>query len=115
MLHHGIWHGGRRNDSDAEQYMFKVRFNPTVRQRLLWNTDDLRDPRVAEELNTRFDWYENATARLEVYNRVKLWQAMTGDDTFDPDYWVTRVTNRPQRIVASRNLQPHGRQVKENA
>jgi hypothetical protein len=33
FLHHGLWHGGRRNDSDAMRYMFKIRFNPTVRQR----------------------------------------------------------------------------------
>lgn len=111
LLHHGIWHGGRRNDSDIERYMFKIRFNPTVKQRLLWNTDDLHDPGVAKELNTTFDWYEHATGRLEVYNRVRLWQELTGDDTFDPDYWVTRVTNRPQRIVAQRNIQPHGRKV----
>jgi Phytanoyl-CoA dioxygenase (PhyH) len=101
FLHHGIWHGGRRNDSDISRYMFKIRFNPTVKQRLLWNTDDLHDPAVAAELNMRFPWYEAATGRLELYHRVKLWQALTGDDTFDPDYWVTRVTNRPQRVVTS--------------
>ena len=50
---------------------------------------------------------ENATGRLEIYNRVKLWQALTGDDTYDPDYWVTRVSNRPQRVVAQRSLNPH--------
>jgi hypothetical protein len=107
LLHHGIWHGGRRNDSATDRYMFKIRLNPTVRQVRLWNTADLDDPGVAAELNTTFDWYENAAGRLEIYNRVKLWQALTGDDTFDPDYWVTRVTNRPQRVVAPRNLNPH--------
>lgn len=107
FLHHGIWHGGRRNDSDVDRYMFKIRFNPTVRQVRLWNTDDLHDERVATELGTRFPWYEHATGRLEIYNRVKLWQALTGDDTADPDYWVTRVTNRPRRVVAQRSLNPH--------
>jgi len=107
FLHHGIWHGGRRNDSDIDRYMFKIRFNPTVRQVRLWNTDDLYDPAVAAELNTSFPWYENATGRLEIYNRVKLWQALTGDDTFDPDFWVTRVTNQPRRVVAQRSLNPH--------
>ena len=53
FLHHGIWHGGRRNDSDADRYMFKIRFNPTVRQLRLWDTDDLDDPAVAEELAHR--------------------------------------------------------------
>ena len=50
FLHHGIWHGGRRNDSDIDRYMFKIRFNPTVRQVRLWNTDDLYDEAVAAEL-----------------------------------------------------------------
>jgi ectoine hydroxylase-related dioxygenase (phytanoyl-CoA dioxygenase family) len=95
LLHHGLWHGGRRNDSDIRRYMFKIRFNPTVRQVRLWNTDDLADPQVATELNTTFPWYEHATGRLEIYNRIRLWRALIGDDGFDLDYWVTRVSNRP--------------------
>ncbi|WP_211265185.1 phytanoyl-CoA dioxygenase family protein [Actinacidiphila oryziradicis] len=97
FLHHGIWHGGRRNDSDAVRYMFKIRFNPTVRQQLLWDTADLDDPAVAEELQRGFPWYEGATARLEIYNRIKLWRALTGDESFDLEYWMTRSSNRPQR------------------
>ncbi|MFF4353443.1 phytanoyl-CoA dioxygenase family protein [Streptomyces sp. NPDC001530] len=100
FLHHGLWHGGRRNDSDTVRYMFKIRFNPTVRQRRLWDTSDLGDPRVAEELATTFPWYEHATGRLEIYNRVLLWRSLTGDDSFDLDHWVTRVSNRPQRQAA---------------
>src|SRR4051794_19556435 len=100
LLHHGIWHGGRRNDTSRPRYMFKIRFNPTTRQVRLWNTDDLDDLAVADELRVTFAWYEQATGRLELYNRVKLWRALTGDDTFDLDYWVTRVTNRPQRVAA---------------
>lgn len=95
LLHHGIWHGGRRNDSGTRRYMFKIRFNPTVRQVRLWNTDDETDPRVADELGTSFPWYEPATGRLEIYNRIRLWRALTGDDTFDLEYWATRVSNRP--------------------
>lgn len=97
FLHHGLWHGGRRNDSDMVRHMFKMRFNPTVRQRRLWDTSDLGDPRVAEELATTFSWYEPATGRLEIYNRVLMWRALTWDATFDLDHWVTRVSNRPQR------------------
>lgn len=106
FLHHGIWHGGRRNDSDTDRYMFKIRFNPTVRQVRLWNTDDLYDEGVAAELNTVFPWYEHATGRLELYNRLKLWQALIGDDTYDPGYLITRATNRPSRVVAPRSLNP---------
>jgi hypothetical protein len=100
FLHHGLWHGGRRNDSDTVRYMFKIRFNPTVRQQRLWDTSDLGDPRVAEELSTTFPWYEHATGRLEAYNRVLLWRSLTGDDSFDLEHWVTRVSNRPQGEVA---------------
>jgi len=95
LLHHGIWHGGRRNDTDTPRYMFKIRFNPTVPQVRLWNTGDLADPAVADELRTQFSWYEPATGRLEYYNRVRMWRALTGDESFDLDHWVTRVTNRP--------------------
>jgi hypothetical protein len=95
LVHHGLWHGGRRNDSAEPRYMFKIRFNPVVRQTLLWNTDDLDDPAVADALRVTFPWYEQATARLEFYNRIRLWRALSGDPGFDLDHWVTRVTNRP--------------------
>jgi ectoine hydroxylase-related dioxygenase (phytanoyl-CoA dioxygenase family) len=99
FLHHGIWHGGRRNDSDIRRYMFKIRFNPTVRQLRLWNTDDIDDPAVVKELNTRFPWYEGATGRLEQVNRARLWRALTGNDIADLDYYLTRMTIRPQTIA----------------
>ncbi|GLZ77638.1 hypothetical protein Afil01_24450 [Actinorhabdospora filicis] len=102
FLHHGIWHGGRRNDSDITRYMFKIRFNPTVKQRLLWNTEDLAAPEVLAELRTRFPWYENASGRIEYLNRSRLWAALTGDPAFDLDYWSTRVSNRPQRVLPVR-------------
>lgn len=101
LLHHGLWHGGRRNDTDKPRYMFKIRFNPTVPQVRLWDTDDLADPAVAEQLRTDFPWYEQATGRLEFYNRARMWRALTGDETFDLDHWVTRVTNRPRPLAAA--------------
>ncbi|MCF6475970.1 phytanoyl-CoA dioxygenase [Nonomuraea sp. MG754425] len=99
LLHHGIWHGGRRNDSDVRRYMFKIRFNPTVPQVRLWDTSDLADPAVLDELGRRFPWYEQATGRLEIHNRALMWRAMTADASFDVDYWATRVTNRPGRAA----------------
>jgi hypothetical protein len=107
FLHHGIWHGGRRNDSDVARYMFKIRFNPTVRQLRLWDTGDLADPGVAAELGTRFPWYEMAAGRLEFHNRIALWRALTGDSTYDMDHWMTRVANRPQRVVPAAHPRSH--------
>src|SRR3954451_25135628 len=78
LLHHGIWHGGRRNDSDQPRYMFKIRFNPTVRQLRLWNTDDIDDPAVRQELHADFGWTRANEGRLEYVNRAKLWRQLTG-------------------------------------
>ncbi|MFI0731670.1 phytanoyl-CoA dioxygenase family protein [Streptomyces sp. NPDC021225] len=98
LLHHGIWHGGRRNDSGRVRHMYKIRFNPTVPQVRLWDTtapDSPDSPAVREELRRSFPWYEKATGRLEIHNRIKLWRAMTADPGYDIDYWATRVANRP--------------------
>jgi hypothetical protein len=39
-------------------------------------------------------WFENDTGRLEFLGRIKLWRYLTGDATYDADYWLTRVENR---------------------
>lgn len=99
FLHHGIWHGGRRNDSDHPRYMFKIRFNPTVRQLRLWNTDDIDDPQVIKELTASFGWTSANEGRLELVNRAKLWRVLTGDQEFDIDNYLTREQLRPQFIA----------------
>jgi hypothetical protein len=99
LLHHGIWHGGRRNDSDNPRYMFKIRFNPTVRQLRLWDTDDIDDPAVIKELTTNFGWTHSNEGRLELVNRAKLWRVLTGDQLFDLDYYLTREQLRPQFVA----------------
>ncbi|MEQ7127736.1 phytanoyl-CoA dioxygenase family protein [Actinopolymorpha sp. B11F2] len=83
MLHHGIWHCGRRNDGDQPRYMFRVRIHPTVAQVRLWDIDDIDDPEVAKILGQRFDWYELAPARHELISRTHLWRLLTGDPTFE--------------------------------
>lgn len=95
LLHHGIWHGGRRNDSDIVRHMYKIRLNPAVPQVRLWDTTDVTAAAVREELSRRFPWYEEASGRLEIHNRVRVWRALTADPGFDVDHWVTRITNRP--------------------
>jgi len=109
-LHHGIWHCGRQNQTNRRRYMFKLRLNPAVRQLRLWNTDDLdeayRDhqeiftgPRgrgnVQDILSQREPWFEEASGRLEIVNRIKLWRFLTGDESFDVHYWLTRLENMP--------------------
>ena len=115
-LHHGIWHCGRRNQTDRIRYMYKIRLNPQVRQLRLWNTDDLAAQMAADPFTTRGQWtadeeniytilgrrepwFEFATGRLEIVNRIKFWRFLTGDDRFDVQYWLTRLENMPDNVL----------------
>ena len=94
VVHHGIWHCAQPNLTDRVRYMFKLRLNPTVPQRLSWNTDDIDDPEIPVILSRNHNWYGNES-RLEVVNRIKFWRFLTGDDKFDVHYWLTRLENQP--------------------
>jgi hypothetical protein len=109
IVHHGIWHCGRRNQTDQKRYMFKIRLNPRVKQVRLWNTDDLdtmdgvnkplyvAETMQTEDVQTIFErqepWFENASGRIEIVNRIKLWRHVTGNEQFDGHYWLTRLEN----------------------
>jgi hypothetical protein len=114
-LHHGIWHCGRRNQTDRVRYMYKIRLNPRVRQLRLWNIDDLTEQVAGDPFTTqgrwsaddesiytilarKEPWYEDASGRLEVVNRIKLWRFLTGDEQFDVQYWLTRLENMPENL-----------------
>lgn len=98
--HHGIWHCAQPNSTERMRYMFKLRLNPTVRQRLLWDTSDLSDPIIGQNLFRNHRWYGNDD-RLEYAQRIKLWRALIGDDSFDVQYWLTRIENEPRRPATS--------------
>jgi Phytanoyl-CoA dioxygenase (PhyH) len=116
-LHHGIWHCGRRNQTDSVRYMFKVRLNPRVRQLRLWNTDDLTseakknkaiftsDTNAVDDIQTilgrQEPWFEDASGRIEIVNRIKMWRFLTGDQNFDVHYWLTRIENMPENLTLS--------------
>ena len=90
--------------------MFKLRLAPAQRQRRLWNVSDLpsdhsrqrpifwtgdgsgRDA-VHEILTALEPWFELDTGRLEILNRLRLWRYLIGDESFDADYWLTRLEN----------------------
>ena len=95
VAHHGIWHCAQPNLTDRKRYMFKLRLNPTVRQKKLWNTDDIDDADIPALLNANHRWYGNEV-RLEVVNRIKLWRFLTGDESYDVSYWLSRLENAPE-------------------
>ena len=108
FLHSGIWHGGGVNLSDRTRTMFKVRINPSVSQARQFDISTLEpqsaqrpifllkgpQPKSVEQvLMTPEPWFEQDTGRLEFVNRVRLWRYLTGDPTYDADYWLTRLEN----------------------
>lgn len=109
VVHHGIWHGGGANRSNSPRCMFKIRLCPTRRQCRLWDTSDLeddgvqrpifwlgeaRDPEDVHTILTEPEaWFEADSGRLEYLNRIRLWRYLTGNESFDADYWLTRVEN----------------------
>ncbi|MBU1376452.1 MAG: phytanoyl-CoA dioxygenase family protein [Alphaproteobacteria bacterium] len=108
FLHSGVWHGGGVNLSDRTRTMFKIRMNPSRSQARMFDTSTLEQPtgqrpifylkgaqpRTVEQiLMTPEPWFEDDTGRLEFVNRVKFWRYLTGDATYDADYWLTRLEN----------------------
>lgn len=97
VLHHGLWHCGRRNRGQTARYMFKLRLNPVTDQVRRWAVGDLADESVRlavrDVLRAREPWYEASTGRLELVNRIALWRHLAGEPGFDLDYWLGRLEN----------------------
>ena len=110
IMHMGIWHGGGANRSDQLRYMFKIRLCPTEKQVRLWDLSDLPDDHLQQRpifwvgnerttdhihsiLTESEPWFEFDTSRLEYINRIKFWRYLLGNESFDADYWLTRVEN----------------------
>jgi hypothetical protein len=108
-FHHGLWHAGQANPSDTARWMYKIRLNPRVLQRRLWNTDDLaalhNDPSdhvfasvpedsVGRILRHRHPWQAGHEERYDLTQRVALWRHLSGDAKYDVDYYLTRLEQR---------------------
>ena len=109
VFHQALWHAGQPNPSDADRWMYKIRLNPQVPQVRLWNTDDfddihndardhtfahMRHDSVAHKLRTTLPWQQGHEARYEQMERARLWRYLSGDDSFDVDYYHTRIESR---------------------
>jgi|TARA_R110002110_G_scaffold85249_2_gene221565 hypothetical protein len=115
VFHHGLWHAGQPNPG-PDRWMHKVRFNPTEPQVRLWNTDDfdeLQSPptdhffarmqsgSVAEILRSMPPWMGDTEYRNTQIQRSLLWRYLSGDDSFDVDYYLTRLEQRAERADSS--------------
>lgn len=112
FMHHGIWHGGEVNRTNLTRFLYKLRLNPTEPQVRLWDTTDLGDTQhqqrpiffvkkrpdpddVASILTRPLPWFENDTGRIEYIQRIRFWRKLIGDQSFDADYWATRLECDP--------------------
>ena len=114
VFHHGLWHAGQKNHSDQDRVMYKLRLNPREPQVRLWNTNDFdevhndyRDhtfahPRrdsVAEVLRRTQSWH-GEDGRYEQMQHARLWRYLTGDESYDVDYYLTRLEARAELLSA---------------
>ncbi len=112
VMHHGIWHGGAVNRTNLTRFLYKLRLNPSEPQVRLWDTTDLIDDEcqqrpiffvkerpdpesVASILTRPLPWFENDTGRIEYIQRIRFWRKLIGDQSFDADYWATRLECDP--------------------
>ncbi len=117
VFHQGLWHRGRANHGPARRWMYKIRLNPTVPQVRHWDLADFDEvhgaghdhifatyaDRTAAAMFRRPEaWHEAATGRLETVNRSQLWRYLTGDPTFDADWYLTRTEGRARLDEAAR-------------
>lgn len=117
FMHHGIWHGGGVNSTNLTRFLYKLRLNPTEPQVRLWVTSDLErddsqqrpiffvkersDPESVASILTRpLPWFENDTGRIEYIQRIRFWRKLIGDETFDADYWATRLECEPKLLAS---------------
>lgn len=110
IFHSGLWHAGQTNRSERDRWMYKLRLNPTVPQVRHWDTADYDEvtsgswdhrfattapgPTVADELRRTHPWSFASEYRLELIQRVRLWRYLSGDPTFDVDWYHRRIEDR---------------------
>lgn len=91
VCHHGLWHCGQPNRTDRRRFMLKLRLNPRVPQRRLFDVRDARSPEVYELLHRSQPW-QGSDARLDLMQRTLLWRHVSGDDDYDVEYYWKRLT-----------------------
>ena len=89
--------------------MYKIRLNPRAPQVRLWNTDDfdavqndardhtfahMRKDSVAQIFRGMQPWQQGHEMRYEQMERARLWRYLSGDETFDVDFYHTRMEGR---------------------
>ena len=109
VFHHGLWHAGQPNPGANDRWLHKIRLNPTEPQVRRWDLSDFDEVQsastdhvfarmqpgtVAEIFRTWHPWMGITEYRNDQVQRARLWRYLTGDETFDVDYYLTRLEGR---------------------
>ena len=111
ILHHNLWHAGRRNASNSVRAMYKLRLNPTGSQTGHWDMSGYdaaraRAPKplhspatcrhdVQGQLSCFHPWVDNRSAHLDIVQRTRLWRLLSGDEDFSVHHFLSRLENEP--------------------
>jgi hypothetical protein len=113
VFHHGLWHAGQPNPSEVDRWMYKIRLNPSVSQVKRWNMEDfarihndasdhtfalMRHDSVAQIFRTLQPWQKGHEGRYEQMQRARLWRYLSDDESFDVDYYHTRIEQRARLV-----------------
>ena len=113
VFHHGLWHAGQPNPSEVDRWMYKIRLNPSVSQVKRWDMEDfarihndasdhtfalMRHDSVAQIFRTLQPWQKGHEGRYEQMQRARLWRYLSDDESFDVDYYHTRIEQRARLV-----------------
>ncbi len=77
FMHQDIWHCAQPNATDAMRYVFKIRYNPVVHQRNLFNTEGYDSPEIMEILSKNYPWF-GSDWQKEALIKKKFWDELVG-------------------------------------
>ena len=111
ILHHNLWHAGRRNASNGVRAMYKIRLNPAGSQTGHWDMSGYdaalaRAPKplhspatdrqdVQGQLSCFHPWADIRSAHLDIIQRTRLWRLLSGDEEFSVHHFLSRLENEP--------------------
>ena len=78
-------------------------YDDCEQQPIFWAIAPRAEDDLASILCEMQPWYEADTGRLELINRVRLFRHLLGDESFDADYWCSRLEVNAGRRNESAN------------
>ncbi|MCY3802589.1 MAG: phytanoyl-CoA dioxygenase family protein [Chloroflexi bacterium] len=86
FFHEGLWHCAQPNATEQWRFMFKVRYNPRVRQRGLFNTEGWDSPEIRRFFRVNKRTHDlSGEADAVGWTRADWWRYLCGaDEMVDP-------------------------------